>query len=1071
MLPLADHPIEESIKKRREKLAAQWDDDQVFDCTPKTAQLVLLYVDLENRLQEKVPAAGRSFFFWDPLDAALLHLYIVDDEGLAKHAIEITHDGTLRFFDTTFNAPQDLLKAITLKRYVVHYRVIIPANSPLASVLCCRFDSNCELYCPPEYPPLLVHIAIANNDLATAAAIFDHPFIHASDRKSPEDSRLHHLLKTTLSNAVTEDKKSFLEYLIQKYDLMDCKEYLFKPAIAQAVECKNQEALEYLFEKTAFKNLSMAFEAAFSAVVKVGEKSQFFWLLDKTLPEAPVKEFSKASFLKTLLIRLGPDCFKLFVSKVAVDVPKQDLVDEFIFLPMDPMSYLPCYMALPAFSENEDALEVLPLEMKAKMLLQFINYREGSEISWNDFLGLFFPKSEQTSILSSALLLGLKDEKNAAILIDAGVIPTAEHFDQLLRAYGPGSQRLEIFKLFLDSVPDFTHGKKSLTIAAAFGQEAVKMVFDRFPELATQMDFILALTTGVWKGAEVATDQVLFEVMSMQGKKEDTQDPNSLVKESVNFSLDENLLALPLAHGISLNYLLDILLPRKQVDKIALALKQKPECCYGFWHGCIFSGFEFFENPDWEKLAAESLCFLEEPAFQTLIEQAFYYSHLQLAEVWLKVYLSMQFNRTAAFKWFEAALNVSNAEAVPLFVKYDLHLLLDEKNETFLYMAVANNAISFVSVLLKLDPNVSATPQISALSYAHAVQNQYLTICRLLRGDACFEEIAQEYTALPADEIEERLYQAVLNSSCKDVERLCTHLLALPAGDSSKTEQLSVICKKIEQFIQNCGSLIVRFPSPQAQNEMHICYGRAYARYSLQQRTWGEECGKYYEQLVYEYQHTAHTLFELLMKFTKLQASLKAYNFWRMGSNHSLMTYFHGRYFSFWRIAQKMFKRLLKDPLKYTSELCCTLEGYQVLYQLDGSTQILLSNLHIRSPFVQGAFKGWMGHSEPGVTKSLLPHLEKLFNEIQNFSIPPDEKGFPEELKRKIALLFWLGCHLVFTTRGSSQYMLLLHRLLFDLHGFQTPPWDLNFVQPDCVAIMLPFSVFYEEYYDALFDV
>ncbi len=182
------------------------------------------------------------------------------------------------------------------------------------------------------------------------------------------------------------------------------------------------------------------------------------------------------------------------------------------------------------------------------------------------------------------------------------------------------------------------------------------------------------------------------------------------------------------------------------------------------------------------------------------------------------------------------------------------------------------------------------------------------------------------------------------------------------------------------------------------------------------------------------------------------------------------MTYFHGRYFSFWHLSQKMYKALIKDPSKYLDELKCIEEGYQVLYRLDTSTVVPLSALHIRKPFIRKKFKAQMSHTDAKEVKLLLPHLDLLFREIQNFALPLDAKTPPQELKHKIALLFWLGCHLVFTSRGSSQYMLMLHRLLYDLHGFQAPPWGLKFSQPDCVAIMLPFSVFYDEYYDALFD-
>ncbi len=67
-----------------------------------------------------------------------------------------------------------------------------------------------------------------------------------------------------------------------------------------------------------------------------------------------------------------------------------------------------------------------------------------------------------------------------------------------------------------------------------------------------------------------------------------------------------------------------------------------------------------------------------------------------------------------------------------------------------------------------------------------------------------------------------------------------------------------------------------------------------------------------------------------------------------------------------------------------------------------------------------------------------------------------------------IAKLFWLGCHLTITSRGSSQYMLLFHRYLYNLHGYSTQSWGLRYVQPDCIAIMMPFEVFFKDYYDCL---
>lgn len=1095
MLSLSDHQVEDSLRKRREDLSARWNDDQIYDCAPKAAQLVLLYAGLENRLFKKPQQAGRSFFFWDRLDSALLHLYVVEEQGLVKYRLEIDPDGALQFDDQVYNTPHDVLKAITLKTYVVHHRIVIPSNFPLALVLHCRFNFQCHLYCPPEYPPLLVHIAIANGDLSTAASIFEHPFISDSALKQADNLRFNHLLKTALSNAVTENQPQFLEFLIQKYSIADNKEYQFKAAIEQAIECKNQYALELLFENTAPHDLSIAFEAAFHAAVKTGEKPLFVWLLEQMTPDITLTKFSTPSFLKSLFIGLGSDCFKLFVKKLAIEIPWDDLLYELIDTPINPTSYLPFYTSSnpqekcltgelktgfihkpsnvshdPCIKSNFSAL---PTEMKAKMLLQFINHSKDSEMSWNEFFSEFFSEDEQTAILSSALLVGLKDEMNVVVLLDAGAIPAKEHFEKLLSIYPPGNQRLEIFKLFLDAVPDHLHAKKCLTIASAYGEEAVKMVFERFPELMAQVDFILALAADLWKGAQVATNQVLSEMMSMKGSKPEVPgDSSALIREAANFALDEKFLAFPLSKELSVNFLLEVLLPRRQVDKIAMALRQKPECIYEFWEGCIFQGYAFFENHQWEELVAETFLTLEEAQLQVLIEKAFYYSHNQLALLWVRQYLTMQFDQSVVFKWLEAALKAGNTEAVSVFVEYNLHLHLNEKRETFLQLAVSYNAIEWVSALLKLDSNAAQSIQDTFPPYANAVQNQYLTICRLLKGNSCFEEIAAELITRPLEEIEDWLYKAFLNSAKKDVEQLCHQLLQLAeVQNPSRSEELSSLCKNLELFIQNCGPFIVRFPSPQAQKEMHLCYGKAYPNYALQQRIWAGECGKYYNQLLGEYESTTHSLFELLLKFSKLQASSKEHNFWRMGSQCSLLTHFHGRYFVFWHLAQMMYRELSMNPSKYSDELIHTEDGYQVLYPLDASTKVPLSALYVRNPIMQGVFKARMDHAGTDVVKSMLPHLEQLFIEIQNHPFVVGEGKFPEELKRKIALLFWLGCHLVFTTRGSSQYMLLLHRLLFDLHGFQTPPWGLKYSEPDCVAIVLPFSIFYEEYYDALFDV
>jgi hypothetical protein len=208
------------------------------------------------------------------------------------------------------------------------------------------------------------------------------------------------------------------------------------------------------------------------------------------------------------------------------------------------------------------------------------------------------------------------------------------------------------------------------------------------------------------------------------------------------------------------------------------------------------------------------------------------------------------------------------------------------------------------------------------------------------------------------------------------------------------------------------------------------------------------------------------------MKFAKELPKRKDYDSWRMGAEEaSLVTYLCGRYFFFWQFTQKIYKNLLKHSHDWENELKLTEEGYQILYALEDGTKVPLSHLQIRRPFEQNQFSARMIHTDPKEVKLLIPHLDHLLSQIKNYAFHGEKPISPPlELKKMIAKLFWLGCHLAFTARGSSQYMLMLHRLLYHIHGYEASPWSLRYIQPDCIAIVFPFSIFFEEYYDHLFD-
>ena len=81
-----------------------------------------------------------------------------------------------------------------------------------------------------------------------------------------------------------------------------------------------------------------------------------------------------------------------------------------------------------------------------------------------------------------------------------------------------------------------------------------------------------------------------------------------------------------------------------------------------------------------------------------LLKNCFYYSHLQLAALLMPhcpLILPKQ-----VFEWFEEALKSDDAATVNVLGDQNLLFMKNEKGETLLHLAVKDNAIEFVKVLL-----------------------------------------------------------------------------------------------------------------------------------------------------------------------------------------------------------------------------------------------------------------------------------------------------------------------------------------------------------------------------------
>ncbi|MGZ3634354.1 MAG: hypothetical protein ACXVAJ_08535, partial [Parachlamydiaceae bacterium] len=547
------------------------------------------------------------------------------------------------------------------------------------------------------------------------------------------------------------------------------------------------------------------------------------------------------------------------------------------------------------------------------------------------------------------------------------------------------------------------------------------------------------------------TDRLLAEMLSVdsakkKSKKHSTQD---------NPSVEISFLPPTLNQNMSVDVLIDVYLPHQQIGKIASVLNQKPECVGDFWWRAIFSGYSHFDSLEWQLLALETFSKMDQKKQEEWIQSAFYYSHLQLASLWIKI--QSKIDPEAVFSWFSAALFSGNAEAVDVFATHHLAFTLNFQGESLLHKAAAENGIEFAIALKALGLNPDLRNQEGVSPYDYALERQHLTICYHFHGVTTFEELSAHVVGLSNGELHAWLVKAFLRSSSSDVSRFIQSL-------RGKVEIR--ILDEILDFMGTSGSLIVRFPSPRTQAEMYAAYGSVYQSYEEQQWMWGLECEKLYQKFYKSYSEREHALLELLMKFAKELPKRKDYDSWRMGAEEaSLVTYFCGRYFFFWQFTQKIYKNLLKHPQDSVNELKLTEEGYQILYALEEGTTVPLSHLQIRRPFEQNQFSARMIHTDPKEVKLLIPHLDHLLSQIKNYAFHGGKPISPPlELKKLIARLFWLGCHLAFTARGSSQYMLMLHRLLYHMHGYEVSPWSLRYIQPDCIAIAFPFSIFFEEY-------
>jgi len=1055
-----DHTVPEDIQEHRRKLCQIWNDEEIVDCTGEAASLILLYKLIARSSLKDYSHLGKSLFFWDRSDKDILHFITQADVSKSnRFDLHILPDGTLKNVGRIYDSPKAFQDALTLEAHLVYKRVEILPDSTLGCVLRQAFTSECKVYFPPDYPPLLIQIALTNQDYKQAINILEHPVVDDPNLERGEKSRLDHVLEMILPEVIKGKYIQFLDYIIDKYDLLNPEYKHHALPLVIAIRLGDDEISSHLLGLYPKEYSAKIYEKALLATSAEGTDTYLQWLMENLPPDVNISTENQSAFLGNVLLRFGKEQFHETSRKFNISIDWQEFICKLSQTNVDPRVYLE------DFIQTGGHLEDLDEKSKTAILLQALNTQNPNASL--EILLKNFP--ELKSLLGKALNQVILDEKKINILLKTGVVPSEDNFETLLKTCEIGPKRLQLFLTLLEGIHEIAEAQKSLKITSSFGVEALAAVLKKFPKLEADTAFLFGMLNQTWKGTKFATEKLITDVLTpgkMPGRTiEGTNKKNPVLPS-------EEIYQLPTGgKGVVVDFLIDILLPAKEFEKIRESLFKRSEFIKEFWWKCIFSGISNVEDPQWDELAKATFPLMTAEERVYLVLEAIKYDQASLASLFLKNTEPLSADICIALFW--TSTQCRDPRLAKALCDNGYVNIVNENGTSYLHICASENCFQYVPVLLANGANTELRDINNDTPYDIAVSKHCLTIVRMLRGEEAFQEIAGSLIHLDLISLENWLYSAFLNSSSVDVLKLLK-VLHNSVGDIAEESrnEFNAVLDKVEHFVRYPGTLIVRFPSKITQEEIRKVYGSSYPTYEEQQVTWGNRCEKFYLELYNESQSKNFVMLEVLMKFAEPRAKEKGYESWRMGypiSGIGLVTGLGGRYFYFWGLAQGIYKALRANPDWQGMELQITNEGYRVFYQLPGGPLVPLTTLQIRKPFSKGAFNARFVHTGVNELKQFLPFLSYLFEEIKKAPKTTDENIDPD-LKKKIAFFYWLGSHFCVTARGSAQYMLMLHRLCYNMHGFQASPWGQLYIEPDCVALMMPFQLFYDEYYDDLFE-
>lgn len=403
--------------------------------------------------------------------------------------------------------------------------------------------------------------------------------------------------------------------------------------------------------------------------------------------------------------------------------------------------------------------------------------------------------------------------------------------------------------------------------------------------------------------------------------------------------------------------------------------------------------------------------------------------------------------------------NVDNFQFLDVLLENGLANLDLGGGKTLLHLAVAENNVKVASYLA--GKVKSSADSAGETPLALAEKGMRLGMCKAFGGEKAIDNLAEKLLNAPPADLKSELIKAFLNSETNDVLLLMASIerkIGPSALSDAEKQHFEQAISDTRTFMREGGKLIARFPSTDNQTEMHRGYGRRYASYEIQQQEYGQKRFALYAEgkanignwsLMQMYQH---------LSGKKADSIIEG---WRMASpyenslpDRTYDTPIGGRYAFFGAIGEKMKNGPPNEQIQIPQD-----GGYVIKHQLSNGKDVSLTRV----------FSGSWYHAHTHTVKETFQECSASFEKIKAFDLK-GAKTVPAELKKEIAYFYWLGCHSMPTEKSNSQYMLEIHRMLYEMHGLEIGAPAMEWTLPDCVALTVPFEVFYNEFYDKLFE-